>query len=238
MKTSNKIILSFFVAALLIMTGVYATLYTKYKRGEYIAFDKVWEGQYDEHTLPPVKYVSITGVNLCSIHIATAPKIRLENSRPTNMAYKIVNDTLIVMGDSTLSKQDYERRERGNRKVTLYLTGKEVVNAFESNLSVKGTPDAASAPSLMANLYSHSELATGEYDNARRFFGSLQVTADNSAIRFRAGCVIDNLNIQSSNSTITNEKADIKQLQLAIDSNSTVILMGKNLKNAKIISNN
>src|SRR5581483_5757137 len=127
MKTSNKILLTFFLTALLIITAVYATIYTKYKRGEYISFDKLWEGKYDEYNLPPVKYVSVTGVGLCSIHIGTTPKRRLENGRATNMMYKVVNDTLVILGDSTLSKQDYEKRERGNRKVTLYLTGKEVV---------------------------------------------------------------------------------------------------------------
>lgn len=236
MKTSNKILLTFFLTALLIITAVYATIYTKYKRGEYIAFDKLWEGKYEDHNLPPVKYVSVTGVGLCSIHIGTAPKIRLENGRANNIVYKIVNDTLVVQGDSLLSKQDYERGERSGRKVTLFITGKEVVNAYGSNLSLKGTPEAASAPSLTANLYIYSELATGEYGNAKRFCDSLRVTADNSVVRLRGGSVINNLNIQSTNSAIINEKADIKQLQLAIDSSSTVILMGKNLKDAKIIS--
>jgi hypothetical protein len=234
MKTSNKIILTFFLTALLIMTAVYATIYTKYKRGEYILFEQV--KLFNEYALPPVKYVSITGLGWCHIQFGTGSTLRIGKGRATPVAYKVVNDTLVITGDSLLTKQDYVKARRNYQQVTLFITGKEVVNAFESDLYMKGAPDAASAGSLTVNLYSHSGLTTGDDDEVKNYYDSVQITANQSSVKFSQSSVINNLSIQSSASRIVNEKALIGQLQLAIDSSSTIMLLGKNLKDSKIIS--
>src|SRR5438067_13892015 len=101
MKTSNKILLIFLGMAILMITAVHLTLYAKYKKGEVSSFEDVRDGRFEEHALPKIKYVSVIGFRRCNIIPAAEPKIKIFKMRDTRLAYKVVNDTLVVTGDST-----------------------------------------------------------------------------------------------------------------------------------------
>jgi hypothetical protein len=234
MKTSNKILLIYFLMALLIMTAVHLTLYAKYKRGEIVPFERIREGRFEEHALPKVKYVSVTGFQRCNILPAAEPKIRIFKMRETRLKYSIVNDTLVITGDSSLAKQDFEQSPRNFQTINLYLPGTEEINAFYTSLFLNGGADSTSAPSWSINLSNGSALTTGDFNNKKAFFNRLQVNANTSNVTFNNESVINELNVHASGSLINNQKADVKHLQLQMDDNSTIMLQGKNLKDINI----
>jgi hypothetical protein len=226
MKTSNKILLIFFVAALLMMTAVHLTLYAKYKNGEVSSFEEIRGGRFEDHLLPAVKYVSVTGFRICNIIPATETKIRIFN-KSTQLSYKIVNDTLIVTGDSTV--RDFEHHFLGPQTVNLYLPGEEKVNAFYTGLTLNGAADSTSAVSCSVNISNRSNLTVGVWGGKAGFFNHLQVNVVSSHADFTDKAVINELNLQAAKSGIDN-RASIKNLQLQMDDQSTIVLRGNILK--------
>lgn len=234
MRTSNKILVIYFLMAILIMTAVHLTLYAKYKRGEYVPFEQVREGGFEAHTLPKVNYVSITGLQHCNIFPAAEPKIKIFKMQGTRMKYSIVNDTLVITGDSLLTNQDFERSRRNFQRINLYLPGTEEISAFNTDLFLNGGADTTSAPSWSVNLSNRSALTTGDFNNKKAFFNRLQVNANASNVMFNDESVINELSVHASGSIINNQKAEVKHLQLKMDDNSTIVLQGKSINDINV----
>jgi len=233
MKTSNKILLIFFVAALLMMTAIHLTLYAKYKRGEVSSFQDIREGRFEEHPLPAIKYVSVTGLRRCNILPSTESKIRIFRMKESRLKYTILNDTLFITGDSTYTMQDFEHGYAVNRTVNLYLPGVERVDAFYTGLSLSGGTDSMTAVSCSVNLSKRSDLNVGEWGKPN-FFNHLQVKADGSSASLADKTIINELNLQADKSQIDN-RAEIKHLQLQMDDQSTIVLRGNTLKDINVI---
>jgi hypothetical protein len=233
MKTSNKILLIFFVMATLLVTVVHVALYAKYKRGDYVSFDKIWEGRFEEHALPKVKYVSITGLNRCNILPAAESKIKIFKMKDTRLSYRISNDTLVIDGDSLVGKQGYENGIRNYQTINLYLPGNEAINVLYTGLFVNGSSDTTSAPSWQINLLNKSRLTADDFNNKKTFFNHLQINANRSTVTFNEETFINELSIQGSAAIITNHSSGIKQLHMSVDSTSTVILQGKSVNDIK-----
>lgn len=230
MKTSNKILLLFFVAAIFMITAVHLTLYAKYKKGEVSSFEEMREGRFEDHPLPAVKYVSVTGFRRCNIIPAAELKIRIFN-KSSRLSYKVVNDTLVITGDSTVS--DYEHQFLSRQAIHLYLPGMEQINAFHTELFLIGATDSVAAPSWKINL-SKSGFTTGDFNNKNTFFNQILIKANDSYLTLNRSAVINELNIQTNNSTVNNQNAGIKHLQLSVDDNSTIVLKGKNIKDISV----
>lgn len=235
MKTSNKILLIYFLFALLGITAVHVTLYAKYNRGEYVSFDKIREERMEEIALPNIKYVSVTGLQRCNILPATSPKMKRYIMPGSRMKYSIVNDTLIITGDSVLTKQELVDGRRGYQTMNLYLPGTPAINAVYTELFINGAPDTTSAQSYVVNLSNQSILNTGDMDFKKVFFKGLQVNASNSFVTFYYGTVINELSLQTTNAKVTNQNGDIKHIQLHMDDQSTITLHGNNLKDVQVV---
>lgn len=232
MKTSNKILLMFFITATLLITAVHAVIFAKYKNGDYVSFEKISEGRFEEHPLPKVKYVSITGLQRCNIIPAAEPKIKIFKMEGTRFLYKVLNDTLLITGDSLLSQQDFER-SRNYQTINVYLPGNESINAWYSGLFINGGADSMLAPSWQINLFNASNLSAGDFNNKKAFFNRLQVNANSSSVTFNDESEINELLIQGTSAMITNQKAGIKNMQTSLDDNSTMVLQGKGANNLK-----
>lgn len=236
MKTSNKIILAYFLFALLGVTAVHVTLYAKYKRGEFVPFDKVREDRMEEIALPGIKYVTVTGLQRCNILPATEPKMKMQKMSGGRLKYTIVKDTLIIIGDTVLTQENMYDGRRGYQTVHLYLPGTPTINAVYTDLFLNGAPDTTSAQSYVVNLSNQSVLNTGDMNFKKAFFKGLQVSDNGSIVKFNYGTVMNELNLQAENrAKITNENADIKHIQLQMDDQSTIILQGKNLKDINVV---
>jgi len=235
MKKSNKILLTYFLFAFLAITVVHVTLYAKYKRGEFVSFDKVREERMEEISLPNIKYVSVTGQQRCNILPATEPKMKMVKMPGSRIKYTIVNDTLIITGDSVITKLDMDDGRRGYQTVNLYLPGTPVISAVYSDVYLIGAKNTTSAQSYVINLESRSFLYAGDWNYKESFFHGIQVTAQSSNIRVDEAAKIDSLNLRSFNSTTENKSAYIKQLQLQLDKNSTILLQGGNLNDIKVV---
>lgn len=236
MKKSNKILLTYFVFALLAITAVHVTLYAKYKRGEFVSFDKMREKSMEEIALPVIKYVMVTGVQECKILPATESKMKLSKISGSRLKYSIVKDTLIIVGDSVLTQENMYDGRRGHQTVNLYLPGTPTINAAYSDLFINGVPDTTSAQSYVINLSSLSVLNVGDWGSKKGFLKGLQVNANGSFVTFYYGTVINELNLHVENrAKITNENADIKHLQLQIDDESIITLKGNNVKDLQAV---
>ena len=64
MKTSNKILVSAFVLALLILVSVHLTLYAKYKKGEFTIISNEWQPNLATLSLDNIKYLSVDNILL------------------------------------------------------------------------------------------------------------------------------------------------------------------------------
>jgi len=234
MKTSNKILIIFFVAALLMMTAVHLTLYAKYKRGEYSSFEKMKEGRFEEHALPTVRYVSVTGFRSCNVYRAATPKIRIFKMRDSRLAYKVVNDTLVITSDSSQTEEDMVQGKTSAQTINLYLPETEELSAYHTELFLNGGTDSVTAPSWTINISKGTGLYTS-WDNKKAVFNHLQIKENGSHVIFNRGTVINELNIQTNQSAFNDQSADIKHLQLSVDDNSIIILQGKNMQNINIL---
>jgi len=234
MKTSNKILLTFFVAAILMMTAVHLTLYAKYKRGDVSLFQEIKEERFEDHPLPAVKYVSVTGLMLCKIIPSAEPKIGIAKNKGSRLKYTVVNDTLVITGDSTATMRDFEHDHRTYESINLYLPGVETVNAFYTGLLLHGGADSTKAVSCSVNLSNKSRLTVGTWGNKPDFFNQVQIKAASSNVDFSSSAVIDQLNLQADESQVENH-ASIKHLQLQMDEQSTIILRGNSLKDINVL---
>jgi|RhiMetdeSRZDD1v2_1073273.scaffolds.fasta_scaffold02711_6 hypothetical protein len=235
MKKSNKILLTYFLFALLAVTAVHVTLYAKYKRGEYVSFDKVREQRMDEIALPVVKYVWLTGLQRCTILPATSTKMKVVKLPGSRMKYNVVNDTLFITGDSVLTNQNMNEGRRGYQAVNLYLPGTMTINTLFTDLFLNGAPDSTSAQSYVINLYGKSSLNTGDMGNKNVYLNGLRVNAVGSTVTFDKETIIKDLYLQPSICTIYTKTAHIKHFQLKTDSTSTFTFGGNNFKEIEIV---
>jgi hypothetical protein len=236
MKKSNKILLTYFLLGLFAVTAVHVTLYAKYKRGDYVPFDKAEDKRMEVIALPNIKYVSVTGLQRCNIFPATEPKMKRFRMPGSRMKYTIIKDTLIITADSGLTQQDMFDGRRGHQTVNLYLPGTPTINVIYSDLILIGAPDSTSAQSYVINLSNLSVLSAGDWGLKKGFLKELQVNANGSFATFYYQTVIKELKLQAENhAKITNENADIKHLQLQTDDESTITLKGSNVKDLQVV---
>ena len=79
MKTSNKILLSAFLATLLIIVSVHIALYAKYKNGDYaLITDDMWPTNMVTYSLSDIKYVSVDNVENVTINAADSSKLQYD----------------------------------------------------------------------------------------------------------------------------------------------------------------
>jgi hypothetical protein len=235
MKTSNKILLILFVTALLMITAVHLTLYAKYKKGEVSSFEQIRGGDSYEQALPTVKYVSIIGLRQCHVFPAAEPKIKIFKMRDSRLAYKVVNDTLVIKSDSSLTEEDMLQGKTSPQIVNLYLSEHQVISAYHTELYLHGGPDSVTAPSWTINISKGTGLYTGNWDNIKDVFNQLQIKASGSHVIFNHGTFVNEVSIQTNESAFNDQSADIKHLQLSVDDNSTIVLQGKNMQNINIL---
>jgi hypothetical protein len=232
MKTSNKLLLGLFISILLVITMLNIAVYAKYKRGNFISFDTVNQKNYDEAALPPFKYIAITGMGEVHLKKAASAKIQWANKVPRSFAYKVVNDTLFISGDSLANPHELKNQKRNYQEVKLFLTGAEPVFANIGTLYVTGAKDSVTAPSWELHLADRSSLDVGQFDNEGGYINRLQLTTDHATVTFRNQVVINELKLQSRESTIENEEANIRHLYLQTDDRTKLTLFGNNLKDS------
>jgi hypothetical protein len=101
MKTSNKILLGIFLATLLLTTTINLIVYAKYKRGDYVPFERA-EERLTSVNLPAAKYVSITALCRVELSNSTTPGFEVHKGQEKGITYRMVGDTLVILGNTSL----------------------------------------------------------------------------------------------------------------------------------------
>jgi hypothetical protein len=235
MKTSNKLLLGIFLSIIFLTTAVQLMVYAKYKRGEYVKFKREEIVPMASVEIPAVRCISIKGLGYCIVLPGDKPKLEMEKEKVDRVSYHIVNDTLVIIGDTLQTIDELQRGIRNYNLVNIYVPATVQINGTYSSIRVGGAVDSASAPSYIVRLQkdSHLFINNRSHDKATMYFNQLNINGEQSKIDLDGHSFINDLNVQLTNSKIDDKEAVIKNLTMDADSKSTITLSGKNIKALK-----
>jgi len=232
MKTSNKILLVFFIVTIGFLLGTRALLYNRYINKKYTPEEAFNTYFYRQYNLPQVKHVHIENIAECQLLTAAAPKLMVEKNGSRYASYEIHSDTLLVKGYTGIGQDDNYKLNRSPQEIKLYLPAGVDITAVKSNISVKGdTVQTNAAPFHIALNY--STLNTRIYffrDTVNRYFDTMFITAKNrSGIYFTRHDFFKGANITLDSSEINDGNATINGFTVMAGKSSTVVATGNNI---------
>jgi len=163
------------------------------------------------------------------------PQLEMEKEKIDRVTYSVVNDTLVIIGDTLQTIDELQRGIRNYNLVNIYVPATVQINGTYSIIRVGGATDSASAPSytVMLKKDSHLFINNRSHDKAAMYFNQLTINSEQSKIELDDHSFINDLNVQLIKSTIDDKDAGIKNLTVDADPKSTVTLSGKNIKALK-----
>lgn len=233
MKTSNKILLGIFLAIILMTTTVQLMVFAKYKRGDYVAFQRDKFIKVASVNLPATRFVAVKNLGTCVLINSDTTRFETDQDKAGKISYRVINDTLIICGDTTLTADQMQRTGRNYQLVKIFIPATVPVNATSCNLFINGSVDSVHAPSYNIHLSNKSELNIRDSYGITSYFGRLLVISDHSGISLNNKVVVSDLNLTLADSRMDYSEATIKKLALETDSNSYIALSGRNLKALK-----
>jgi len=233
MKTSNKILLGIFLVIILLTATVQLMVYAKYKRGDYVAFQRDKFIKVASVNLPVTRFVSVNNLGTCILINSNTIRFETDQDKVSNISYRLLNDTLIILGDTTLSAEQLDRGLRNFQTIKIYLPANVAVNATSCNLFIDGSVDSAHAPAYNIHLSKSSDLNIRQGHGNPSYFGQLLINSDNSAITLDNPLDITEFNLTLANSRLYYTQATFRKLTINSDSSSSIALSGSNLKALK-----
>jgi hypothetical protein len=235
MRTSNKILLSIFIAVVLIITGIHVALYAKIKSGDLVTFHIYAQpGDLEKHAIPAIKHVRITGMEECRINYSDSGHLELSKKWKGELTWKIDGDSLIIEGPANTN---YSMGTRVYLPVDLYLPADVIVHARYSQLYVRGADDSAKAFSRAINTeYSHVFIYPNSRGDKPVYWKKLQVTSRDGGINVSRYAEIAEMEVDLlPNVAFTDEGAHFGSLSVKIDRSSTISLRQGSLEKIKLI---
>jgi hypothetical protein len=237
MKTSNKILLSVFIAVLLIVTVIHVALTQKYKNGQFTITNS--GPKKDSIALQPVKYVRLRSLENVVLVPSDSYRLEVGKNMPSSFRYAVSGDTLVITGDSSTSPgETWDFRKRTDGDVTLHLPEITLIIAQNTSLEIEGRLDTASGAATRIELWGSTLLLGNQLDTGTvgTYFGDVFITAkQGSAVSLTPNKIhFNNLSFELENSSFRdNESGDIKNLMITTDDSSLVQISGHNLKKLK-----
>jgi hypothetical protein len=232
MKTSNKILLGIFLTIIVLSATINLMVYAKYKRGDYEPFQRE-EAKLTTVNLPASKYVSITG--LCSVELlnSAAPRYEVQIGKEKGITYQMVGDTVVILGNTSLTNEQMERGECNYQKFRLHLPASTEVHTYNAGVKINGKADSTEAPSFNIHLNKHSFLTMNDEDE-HKYMNQLLLSGDDANLDLQDGLTVNELSLKLVNgSRFDSKKAEIRSLKLDVDNRSTINLSGNSIKNIK-----
>ncbi|MHA4845543.1 hypothetical protein ACX0G7_15320 [Flavitalea antarctica] len=234
MKTSNKILLGLFIAALLMMTGIHVALTQKYKNGGFLVTKP---GQYrDSITIRPAKYIKVIGLENVSVIASESFRLEVAKNMPASFKHYVSGDTLIVTGANGISSgKDQVNKVKIYQEISLYLPQVTGIEAENSNLLLIGDGDSARGnQSRIALLRSRLSFKNRFTENETdRYFGDVFVTAkEGSEIELSSDKInFNTLSFELEKSILRDlQTGQIRNLVVKADDSSIVQVSGQNFK--------
>lgn len=246
MRTSNKILLALFLTAILLFTGLFASVRIKYANGAILhrATDQKFIDHWaDVHAVNgPIRAVSIQG--LSDVMIVPADTARIEIAKEANkrIIWNYTNGVLTVMADTTgANGQPINYSVPGH--IELFLPDIDSIYANSSTIQVKNIGDSSVKPSYDFHL-TRSVLSVQADDRKENGiftpYNKLRVDASNgSEIKLGQRIAINELQVGLDSSRFEEEDAPVhfgSNPRFQSDDVSTLKLTGQNLRKAIITS--
>jgi hypothetical protein len=237
MKTSNKILLGIFLVIILLTTTVQVMVYAKYKRGEYVPFQRDKIVKKASIKVPATHFVSIKNLGNCVLVNSDTSRFEVDEDNAGNISYRVVNDTLIIRGDTTLTPDQLARGERNSHLIKIFVPAAIPVNATSCTIYIDGAVDSVHAPSYNIQLSKGSDLYIREKTRnpgVAYYFNRLLINSELSNISLDDHVSVNDLNVTLAlNSRMKNNEATIRSMVLEIDSYSSITLSGNSIKALK-----
>jgi hypothetical protein len=234
MKTSNKLLLAIFLTIILVATTVQLMVYAKYKRGEYVKFEREEISPMNGLEIPAVRFISIKGLGNFDVLPGDKPKLEIQKGKTGGISYRVINDTLVIIGDTSHTIDDLQQGMRNFSHVNVYLPATTQINVSYSYLRLNGAVDTVNAPSYSVRMERNSRLYIhNRTHDAAVNFNQLNISSEQSEIELGEYSLINDLNVTLISSRIDDKEAEIKKLTMDADSKSTVTLSGRNIKALK-----
>jgi hypothetical protein len=236
MKTSNKLLLGIFLSILLLTTTIQLMVFAKYKRGDYTPFHREEFYSLNKFTLPPVRFVSITGLGNCVISNSDSTRLEVQDYKDSQIVYSVQNETLIINVKNIANRSDNKNEPLSYKLVNVYVPASVLIKAASSHIRLAGAPDSANAPSFNVQLESGSNLGVynKNQEDADMYFNRLQVVSESSNIQLDDHIIINSLQLDRMvSSELDDKNALLKSITIHADDNSKVNLSGKNVKALK-----
>ena len=235
MKTSNKLLLGILLTMLILTSVVQLMVYAKFKRGEYAKFNREQFQPMTTLELPAVHFISVKGLGGCAVMPADKLKVEIPKDDAGPLKYQVVNDTLVIIGDSTQTV-DLERGSRNNHLVNIYLSASVQLKGSFSSFRVWGTTDSVTAPSYTIGLYKNSNMFF-DYNGPKSssgYFNQVNVNSEQSTIDLNKHIILNDLKLQLFDNSRMNDNGGIaRKMAIDADNSSFINLSGKNIKALK-----
>lgn len=241
MRTSNKILLSVFLAILVILTGIYSMVYAKYRNNDFITSARLHQENYDIYKIEGVQSVSITGLERVTIIPSDTARLEIEKIGRWKVQHTFVNGVLTIKGDTTITYKDGStNRERSYQDIIIYLPYTQQIKSEFCNLSVKGAKDSSKAPDILLELeatelqlgYSHRDDAISPDS-----FKAITISkASGGLVEISNNSVISKMDLNLQSGRFEDGGATFDSLSVAADTNSTISITGKNIPKTTFVS--
>lgn len=238
MKTSNKILLGAFVTAMLLVFSLHATIYIKFKNGNYTLnklhpmypdnYTLIDDGSPREiHQLKAIKYVFLGDVSVQlfnsdnqSIHL-----IQKKEKKYEQVKFEQRGDSLFVF----VPERDKSDLSAPTIKLTpqLYINKDVVVHGKRADISLQNEKDSIAAPSFKLNLDSSSVSLITTSNNGNTYFKSLKIGGKNNSdvsLRYTTVALAD---ISLEHSNLSLHETQIGDLKLKSDKSSRFFISPK-----------
>lgn len=235
MKTSNKILLSAFLATLLIIVSVHIALYAKYKNGDYaLITDDMWPTNMVTYSLSDIKYVSVDNVENVTINAADSSKLQYDKpgeDDENTLTVTKKDDTLFVLGKSVNNNNN---NGRWYRRTNLSLAGPLPVKIINSQLQVQSAK--TTIPISMDITLDKSFMEVNNRQSSTSNFSTLKIDATNGSriSLFKVNAHL--LDVRLRNSFLEENTLSADSINVMTDLASKIQLSGKNFLKAKILT--
>ncbi|MDF2189411.1 hypothetical protein [Paraflavitalea sp. CAU 1676] len=246
MRTSNKILLALFLSAILLFTGLFASVRIKYANGsiqQRATDQKAIDHWADVHAINgPIRAVSIQGLSDVMIVPADSARIEIAKEASSRITWNYSNGVLTLIPDTTGSNGQRLNFSMSGH-VELFLPGVDSIYSDFSTIQVKNIGDSSVKPSYHFHI-TRSVLSVQADDRKENGiftpYNKLRVDASNgSEIKLGQRIAINELQVGLDSSRFEEEDAPVHfgtNPRFQSDDISTLKLTGQNLRKAIITS--
>ena len=242
MRTSNKILLIFFLSAITVFSAVHLTLYAKFTRGEIITGKDPERKIFDIYTGPTPSVLFIKGKLNVTIVPSDSFAIKWEKDIGGKLNLRAAGDSLIIEGSlpGRIDPSD-ERMPLESLALTVHYGHLKHIGLSGCLARIDGTERAATF--AIDLRLQDAQLRFGGYAEyngdiragpIREYFDSIRVEATHSNLMIGQNASIGNLTVQlADRSVIRDGNASIGKPEIHYSDDSRLDLSGVNLRKLK-----